>query len=31
MRNVVLIVDDMKFNRQILKDILEDEYQISEA
>ena len=23
MRNVVLIVDDMKFNRQILKDILE--------
>ena len=31
MRNVVLIVDDMKFNRQILKDILEDEYQIAEA
>lgn len=31
MRNVVLIVDDMKFNRQILKDILEDEYEIAEA
>lgn len=31
MRNVVLIVDDMKFNRQILRDILEEEYEIIEA
>ncbi len=31
MRNKILIVDDMKFNRQILKDILQDEYMIVEA
>ncbi|MBQ8596976.1 MAG: response regulator [Lachnospiraceae bacterium] len=31
MRNTVLIVDDMKFNRQILKDILQEDYVIAEA
>lgn len=31
MRNTVLIVDDMKFNRQILRDILQEDYTIAEA
>ncbi len=31
MRDKLLIVDDSKFNRQVLKDILEDEYTIIEA
>lgn len=31
MKNKILIVDDSKFNRQVLKNILEDEYDIVEA
>lgn len=31
MRNKVLIVDDSKFNRQVLKNILEEDYEILEA
>lgn len=31
MRNKILIVDDMKFNRQVLKGFLEEEYEILEA
>lgn len=31
MRDKVLIVDDMKMNRELLSDILEDEYSILEA
>ncbi len=31
MKNKILIVDDSKFNRQVLKNILEDEYEIAEA
>ena len=31
MRNKVLVVDDMKFNRQILADILQEDYTILEA
>ena len=31
MRNKILIVDDMKFNRQVLKGFLDEEYEILEA
>lgn len=31
MRNKILIVDDSKFNRQVLKNILEEDYEILEA
>ena len=31
MRNKILVVDDMKFNRQILVDLLQDVYEILEA
>ena len=31
MKEKILIVDDMKFNRQVLKNILEEEYEILEA
>ena len=31
MRKKILIVDDMKFNRQILQDILQDDYEFLEA
>ena len=31
MRDVILIVDDSIFNRQVLKKFLEDEYKIAEA
>ena len=31
MRNKILVVDDMKFNRQILVDLLQGAYQILEA
>ncbi len=31
MRNKILVVDDSKFNRQVLKNILEEDYEILEA
>lgn len=31
MRNKILIVDDMKFNRQVLKGLLDEDYEILEA
>lgn len=31
MRNIILIVDDMKFNRQILRNLLKDDYECMEA